>query len=85
MVSVVSAQWNDWFFDELEQFKGDGKQHDDALDAAVSAFWAANRGANIPDIAPETLDLSVSLPSNGAFGFQSIELPSSQGIPLGFN
>ena len=28
-VSIVSADWNDWFFDELEQFKGDGKQHDE--------------------------------------------------------
>lgn len=48
-VSVVSAQWNDWFFDELEQFVGDGKQHDDALDAAVSAFWGLNRGFEIPN------------------------------------
>ena len=42
-VSVVSAEWNDWFFDELEQFLGDGKQHDDALDAAVTAFWILNQ------------------------------------------
>ena len=48
-ISVVSAPWNDWFFDELEQFKGDGKQHDDALDAAVSAFWGLNKGIVIPD------------------------------------
>ncbi len=48
-ISVVSAPWNDWFFDELEQFKGDGKQHDDALDAAVSAFWGLNKGVVIPD------------------------------------
>jgi predicted phage terminase large subunit-like protein len=47
-VKVVSADWNDWFFDELEQFKGDGKQHDDALDAAVSAFWYLNRQQELP-------------------------------------
>lgn len=47
-ISVVSALWNDWFFDELEQFQGDGKQHDDALDAAVSAFWGLNTGTHIP-------------------------------------
>ena len=42
-VSVVSADWNDWYFDELEQFIGDGKTHDDALDATVSAFWSLNQ------------------------------------------
>lgn len=47
-VSVVSDQWNEWFFDELEQFRGDGKQHDDALDAAVSAFWYLNQGIQLP-------------------------------------
>lgn len=47
-VSVVSSQWNDWFFDELEQFVGDGKQHDDALDAAVSAFWGLNKSYELP-------------------------------------
>jgi len=48
-VSVLHAPWNEWFFDELEQFQGDGKQHDDALDAAVSAFWFLNQGVQIPD------------------------------------
>lgn len=61
-VSVVSAPWNDWFFDELEQFKGDGKQHDDALDAAVSAFWGLNKGIVIPEF---TLpDLTTANPFN---------------------
>jgi predicted phage terminase large subunit-like protein len=47
-VSIISDQWNDWFFDELEQFVGDGKTHDDALDAAVSAFWGLQRGLELP-------------------------------------
>lgn len=47
-VSVVSGEWNDWFWDELEQFRGDGKTHDDALDAVVSAFWALNQGVSLP-------------------------------------
>jgi predicted phage terminase large subunit-like protein len=47
-VSIMSDQWNDWFFDELEQFVGDGKTHDDALDAAVSAFWGLQRGLELP-------------------------------------
>jgi predicted phage terminase large subunit-like protein len=60
-VEVLSGAWNDWFFDELEQFVGDGKQHDDALDAAVSAFWYLNQGMEIPTIIAPT-DLSVSAP-----------------------
>jgi len=57
-VSVVSAQWNDWFFDELEQFVGDGKQHDDALDATVSAFWGLQQGFHLPVF--ELPDLSMA-------------------------
>lgn len=67
-VSVVSASWNDWFFDELEQFQGDGKQHDDALDAAVSAFWGCNNGVSLPTFSLP--DLSVQ---NNNFGFQSTD------------
>lgn len=82
-VSVVSAQWNDWFFDELEQFVGDGKQHDDALDAAVSAFWGLQQGVQLPNLLlPSDLGLSSSMVS---FGFQDVSLPQSQGIPSGFN
>ena len=47
-VDVVSADWNNWLFDELEEFKGDGSCHDDALDACVSAFWYLNQGIQIP-------------------------------------
>ena len=81
-VSVVSAQWNDWFFDELEQFQGDGKQHDDALDAAVSAFWGLNRGFDVP-----AFSLPTDLTRSDSFGFQSNTLPTdfSAGIPVGFN
>lgn len=69
-ISAVSAQWNEWFFDELEEFMGDGKQHDDALDATVSAFWSLNRGMEIPDF---TLpDLAGSNPFGSAVEAQSI-------------
>lgn len=72
-VDVVSDQWNEWFFEELENFVGDGKQHDDALDSAVSAFWALNQGYQMPDIAIPALDplpqiqspLGATLPSSG--------------------
>ena len=49
-VSIVSAPWNEWYWDELEMFRGDGKTHDDALDATVSAFWALNQGTEIPSM-----------------------------------
>lgn len=47
-VDVVIGEWNDWFFDELEAFRGDGKTHDDGLDAAVSAFWYLNKSVELP-------------------------------------
>ena len=72
VISVVQDLWNDWYFDELEQFKGDGKQHDDALDATVSAFWYLNQGVQLPDnfILP---DLSTRTQT---FGFQDASIPS---------
>lgn len=57
-VSVLHAPWNDWLFDELEQFQGDGKQHDDGLDAAVSAFWGLNKAIHIPDFSLPDLTTS---------------------------
>lgn len=72
-ISVVSESWNDWYFDELEQFQGNGKQHDDALDASVSAFWYLNQGrVQLPEnfILP---DLSSKYSS---FGFQDVSIPS---------
>jgi predicted phage terminase large subunit-like protein len=71
-VSIVSDQWNDWYFDELEQFKGDGKTHEDALDATVSAFWYLNQGLELPNsiILP---DLSTNVKH---FGFQDTSIPS---------
>ena len=69
-VKVVSGDWNDWFFDELEQFQGDGKQHDDALDAAVSAFWYLNQTKELPTFTLPTLTTTPS------FGYQPLQLPT---------
>jgi len=81
-VSMVSAAWNDWLMTEWEQFIGDGKTHEDSLDAAVSAFWAMNQGLQLPDF---TIP-NIQAPSvNYQFGFQSTVLPSSQGLPQNFN
>lgn len=76
-VSIVSASWNDWFFEELEQFVGDGKQHDDALDAAVSAFWACNQSLVLPSFQLPTLD---SAPQQ--FGIQSTDYSTGLTVKL---
>jgi predicted phage terminase large subunit-like protein len=87
-VEVVSAAWNDWFFDELEAFVGDGKAHDDALDAAVSAFWALNQGYSLPSFDLPTLVnmSSTSKVENYSIGFNGTSISdfnihNSQGIP----
>ena len=74
-VSVVNGPWNEWYFDELEQFLGDGKQHDDALDATVAGFWFLNQGLTIPDFSIT----SVSPPSSPIFtGYNSSSLQGMQ-------
>ena len=74
-LDVVSADWNDWFFDELEQFRGDGKTHDDALDAAVSAFWYLNKTNELPSFTLPDLHQSNSY-SN--LGFSQPVLPQGE-------
>ena len=75
-VSVVSADWNDWYFDELEAFRGDGKTHDDALDATVSAFWCMNQVQEIPNIVAP--NISISQPSYGGLSTLNKNYQSSQ-------
>lgn len=71
-VDIVSASWNEWYFDELEQFVGDNKTHEDALDASVSAFWYLNTDFSIPSfVLPD-------LSSSPTFNFQSgLTIPQS--------
>ena len=80
VVSMVSASWNEWLLDEWEEFIGDGKTHEDSLDAATSAFWALNQGYSVPnftlpDFSSTTSNtpqgLSSAIPSSG------ISIPSS--------
>lgn len=79
-VSVVSADWNDWFFDELEQFRGDGKQHEDALDAAVSAFWFLNQSGNLPDFTLSNIHHEPSSIHQG-YHMSSTPIQTFQSIP----
>lgn len=62
-VSIVHGDWNNWYFDELEEFINDGKTHDDALDATVSAFWYLNQGVTIPTLS--LTDYSINSPFSG--------------------
>lgn len=78
-IDVISADWNMWYFDELEQFVGDGKTHEDALDATVSAFWYLNQGSDLPSIQmPDLSQSSTLLPSSGVtFPTSGLSLPMS--------
>lgn len=49
-LSVLKADWNDAFFNELEIFDGTGKTKDDQCDAISDAVWALNRTVQIPNI-----------------------------------
>lgn len=78
-VSVVHGAWNDWYFDELEQFLGDGKQHDDALDATVAGFWFLNQGNQLPEFSLNSITAS----SEPIFqGYNFSQAPTQQFQPL---
>jgi len=80
-IDAVSGDWNDWFFDELEQFQGDGKQHDDGLDAAVSAFWYLNQGNQLPDFSMQGLGTSSLSTPILNFNSSTTPMQSFQSLP----
>ncbi len=47
-VECVKAPWNEYYFEELESFSGDGKTHDDMVDATADAFWALKSSTQLP-------------------------------------
>lgn len=49
-VAVKNANWSLDFCNELENFTGDGKDHDDQVDAATNAFNELNKQSRIPRI-----------------------------------
>ena len=72
-VNVVKADWNKDFFEELENFNGDGKRKDDQVDVCSDAFWHLNQGFNLP-----TFSLpDFSSPSNSSIQSLSSAIPSS--------
>ena len=79
-VNVVKADWNKDFFEELENFNGDGKNKDDQVDVCSDAFWNLNQGLNLPTFSLPDFSstnsnsmqgLSSAIPSSG------LTLPSS--------
>lgn len=48
LVKIVKADWNDEYIKELESFTGDGKGHDDQVDATSDAFNNLSKAKNIP-------------------------------------
>lgn len=49
LVDVVSADWNKEYFTELESFDGNGKLHDDQVDATSDAFSSLKVSTDIPN------------------------------------
>lgn len=73
-VNVVKADWNKDFFEELENFNGDGKRKDDQVDVCSDAFWCLNQETHIPDFSlpnftssspVSQLTYGATLPSSG--------------------
>lgn len=80
-VNVVKADWNKDFFEELENFNGDGKRKDDQIDVCSDAFWQLNQGFNLPtftlpDLSGPSNTFSVQVPSSGlALPHSGLSLP----------
>jgi predicted phage terminase large subunit-like protein len=81
-VQVVNAEWNKAYFDQLELFDGNGKHHDDLVDATSDAFYLLNQGNNIPDFSLGTFNSSPSAPTlNVNFNQSSVPMQSFQSLP----
>ena len=48
LIKIVEGDWNDEYCRELENFVGDGKGHDDQVDATSDAFNNLSLGAIVP-------------------------------------
>jgi predicted phage terminase large subunit-like protein len=75
-VNVVEGGWNKSYFDQLEIFDGNGKYHDDMVDATSDAFFLLNQSRALPSFQLPDLTQSTQ------FGFQSSQIPSDLVTPL---
>jgi predicted phage terminase large subunit-like protein len=49
-VKVLGGSWNDAFFEEVENFQGDGKGHDDQVDCLSGAYNEINESVTLFDM-----------------------------------
>ena len=76
-VQVVNADWNKVYFDQLEIFDGNGKHHDDLVDATSDAFYLLNREITLPEFSLSSIDTSSS--STPIFqGYNFSQAPAQQ-------
>lgn len=57
-IKVVRGDWNEKFFQELEQFDGSRRNHDDMVDACSDAFIMLASTISIPTFSPPDLSKS---------------------------
>lgn len=80
-VNVVKADWNEEFFNELEEFTGlKPKERDDICDAVSDATLAINQGAELPDFNLPDLSGGFS-PSGSAIVMPSYSFSPSMSMP----
>lgn len=75
-VSVVIADWNKDFFDELEVFDGDPKRKDDIVDCCSDAFLLLNKEIVLPTITLESVISSNPFNFNTSLGTTGMYAPS---------
>jgi predicted phage terminase large subunit-like protein len=76
-VDVVRADWNDEFFDELEEFTGLKRgERDDICDAFGDAIRALNQGIELPDFTLPDLSGSPSGIVMPSYSFTNTSFPS---------
>ena len=80
---VVEADWNEEWFEEAERFNGKKNNgHDDICDAVSLGVEALNSGVDLPVFSVPT---DLSTPTTQTFGLQDSIIPTSMGLPTGFN
>ena len=76
-VNVVKADWNKDFFEELENFNGDGKRKDDQVDVCSDAFWHLNQGFSLPTFTLPDFSSTPVVQTSSAIPTSGLTLPSS--------
>ena len=82
-LNVVKADWNDELFEEMEEFSGlRPNERDDIVDCVSDCVLVLNQTIQLPIFSIPT---DLSTPTTQTFGFQDSTIPTSMGLPTGFN